>query len=99
MVYIIYKLKVYSKKKNNGEASLLSHILPNQIKTNKISGLYFSTTSGKGKYLARFYSSSSNIQPKLNKFNPFFITGLTDAEGSFSCIIKKSAGHRLGWRV
>lgn len=78
---------------------MLSHILPNQIKTNKNSGLDPTTTSGKGKYLARFYSSSSNIQPKLSKFNPFFITGLTDAEGSFSCIITKSAGHRLGWRV
>ena len=24
---------------------------------------------------------------------------MTDAEGSFVCIVKKSAGHRLGWRV
>jgi len=34
----------------------------------------------------------------LNTLNPFFITGLTDAEGSFVCIIRKSIGHKLGWR-
>jgi LAGLIDADG endonuclease len=29
----------------------------------------------------------------------WFLTGLTDAEASFSCTVRKSAGHRLGWRV
>lgn len=24
---------------------------------------------------------------------------MTDAEGSFVCIVRKSEGHRLGWRV
>lgn len=32
-------------------------------------------------------------------FDPWFITGITDAEGSFVCIIRKSLGHRLNWRV
>jgi hypothetical protein len=31
--------------------------------------------------------------------SPFFISGLTDAEGSFTCIVKKSAAYRAGWRV
>lgn len=31
--------------------------------------------------------------------NPFFITGLTDAEGTFSAIVKKNSHYRLGWRV
>jgi hypothetical protein len=31
--------------------------------------------------------------------SPFFITGLTDAEGSFTCIVRKSAAYRAGWRV
>jgi hypothetical protein len=48
---------------------------------------------------ARFYSTSSSAHTINNKFNPFFITGLADAEGSFVCIVRKSAGHKLGWRV
>ena len=53
----------------------------------------------------RFYSSYSitSAEPSdpaiFSGLNPFFITGLTDAEGSFVCIIRKSAGRRLGWRV
>lgn len=56
----------------------------------------------------RYYTTSAPIiasnftnknQESSNKINPFFITGLTDADGSFVCIIKKSVGHRLGWRV
>jgi hypothetical protein len=31
----------------------------------------------------------------VNYLNPFFITGISDAEGYFVCIIKRSAGHRL----
>ena len=31
--------------------------------------------------------------------NPFFITGLTDAEGSFSVSIKKNNSYKLGWSV
>ena len=46
--------------------------------------------------VARLYSTSSTI---LTSLNPFFITGLTDAEGSFVCIIRKSTGHRLRWRA
>ena len=45
---------------------------------------------------ARLYSTSSTI---INSLNPFFITGLTDAEGSLVCIIRKSTGHRLRWRA
>jgi hypothetical protein len=48
---------------------------------------------------AKFYSTSSSAHTINNKFNPFFITGLDDAEGSFVCIVRKSAGHKLGWRV
>jgi hypothetical protein len=48
------------------------------------------------KIKARFYSTSSTI---INSLNPFFITGLTDAEGSFVCVIRKSTGHRLRRRA
>lgn len=34
-----------------------------------------------------------------NALDPFFITGITDAEGTFVCIVRKSAGHHLGWRA
>ena len=37
-------------------------------------------------------NSSSNV-------NPWFWTGLIDAEGSFSIIVSKSQTHKLGWRV
>ena len=50
----------------------------------------------KKKIKARFYSTSSTI---INSLNPFFITGLTDAEGSFVCVIRKSTGHRLRRRA
>jgi hypothetical protein len=45
---------------------------------------------------ARLYSTTSTI---INSLNPFFITGLTDGDGSFVCIIIKSTGHRLRWRA
>lgn len=44
-----------------------------------------------------------NSEHSLNSFSlnshPFFITGLTDAEGTFSCSVKKNSLYRLGWRV
>lgn len=42
-------------------------------------------------------NNSNNINNNI--LDPFFITGLTDAEGSFVCIIRKSTNTRLGWRV
>jgi hypothetical protein len=49
--------------------------------------------------MTRFYSTYSYTQDIINCLNPFFVTGLSDAEGSFVCIIKRSVGHRLKWRV
>jgi group I intron endonuclease len=49
-----------------------------------------------------FSSLSGSSLPKNNNNNildPFFITGITDAEGTFACIIRKSAGHHLGPRT
>nr|UEV87054.1 hypothetical protein [Grifola frondosa] len=37
-------------------------------------------------------NSSSNV-------NPWFFTGLIDAEGSFSIIVDRSKTHKSGWRV
>ena len=93
-----HAIKVYS---NRDKFFALSHNLPNQIRTNKQSRLFSTITNEKEKYLARFYSTSSFAQRQAinSNLNPFFITGLTDAEGSFVCIVRKSAGHRLGWRV
>ena len=39
-------------------------------------------------------NNSNNINNNI--LDPFFITGLTDAEGSFVCIIRKSTNTRLG---
>lgn len=48
----------------------------------------------------RFYSSAS--KPPLvseSNFNPWFITGLVDAEGSFMVRIRKNSKYRTGWNV
>lgn len=92
-ILIKFAIKVYSNRDN---FCFLSHNLPNQIRTNNHSGLYSTITNGKEKNIARFYCTSAAL---MSHFNPFFITGLTDAEGSFVCIVRKSAGHRLRWRV
>jgi hypothetical protein len=79
---------------SNRDKRNLSHNLPNQIKTRLRSCTHL------GLYpITRFYSTYSYTHDIISNLNPFFITGLTDAEGSFVCIIKKSAGHRLKWRV
>jgi len=36
---------------------------------------------------------------KLNKLDPWFITGFTDAEGCFLVSIIKDKEYRLGWSV
>jgi hypothetical protein len=82
---------------NRDKNFTLYHNLPNQLKVNKQLQLF--SIIIKEKNIARFYSTSSSVHTINNIFNPFFITGLTDAEGSFICIIRKSAGHKLGWRV
>jgi len=98
LLWIISKVKVYS---NRDKFCFLSHNLPNQIRTTKHSSSDFTNRKKNNQTLlllqvARLYSTSSTI---LTSLNPFFITGLTDAEGSFVCIIRKSTGHRLRWRA
>jgi len=46
----------------------------------------------------RRYSSSIGTCNK-NKLDPHFITGFTDAEGSFIVIVRKEARNKTGWRV
>lgn len=58
------------------------------------------SSRGKPSPLVRFYSTSSRpVDMVSNLLNFFFVTGLTDAEGSFVCVIKKNPSSRLGWRV
>lgn len=40
-----------------------------------------------------------NNTNKMSSIKPWFVTGLTDAEGCFQVRINKSTGHRLGWQV
>jgi hypothetical protein len=44
------------------------------------------------------YYSTSRVESKNsnNVFDPYFISGIVDGEGSFVCIVRKSNGHRLG---
>lgn len=44
----------------------------------------------------RFYSTSNLIKSSLN---PQFVTGFTDAEGSFQLIIRKNAELKVGWSI
>ena len=43
-----------------------------------------------------FFSTSSAISSSLASLHPWYITGFTDAEGSFMVDIVKSSTHRLG---
>lgn len=51
----------------------------------------------RGFTLRKFTTSSFNSISHI--INPFFITGLTDAEGSFVCIVRMNSSYRIGWRV
>jgi hypothetical protein len=42
------------------------------------------------------FSTSSHEKAKLN---PYFVSGLVDAEGSFSTSIYKDTSYKTGWRV
>ena len=47
------------------------------------------------KQLIRNFSTIKNP----SNLNPWFLTGFTDGEGSFSVIIDKNNKRKLGWRV
>ena len=84
-MYEISAIKVYSNELVHNNQG---RILPKQII----------------KQTRRYSTIISQHQPsKVNSDNPsekpFFITGLTDAEGSFVTIVKKNTNSRVGWRV
>lgn len=37
--------------------------------------------------------------PENKTLNPWFITGLTDGEGCFTCVVREHKNFRLGWKV
>ena len=42
----------------------------------------------------------STLKPlNINKLNPWFVTGITDAEGMFTIMVDKNNKRTLGWRV
>lgn len=47
------------------------------------------------------YLNTSSIQSGVSeeKLNPWFVTGLIDAEGSFTVLIVKDSKRKLGWRI
>jgi hypothetical protein len=48
----------------------------------------------------RKFTTSTFRQSVISKtINPFFITGLTDGEGSFISTIRMNSSYRMGWRV
>jgi len=44
--------------------------------------------------LNKLFFSTLNIQPKLN---PWFLSGLSDAESSFQILVRKGLTYKLGW--
>ena len=49
---------------------------------------------------SKFYSTLLHpLHMKSNNLDSFFVTGLTDAEGSFVCIIRNNPASSLNWRV
>lgn len=45
------------------------------------------------------YKYKKNLSNNTSNINPWFWTGLIDAEGSFSILVIKDTRHTLGWRV
>ncbi len=68
------------------------------------SHLLFNKRGRQVEQFARYYSTTNLSCPSavgssaalIDALSPFFITGLTDAEGSLSCIIKKNAAYKSG---
>lgn len=82
-------------------------ILRKQNRLNRFAQIrrYSTITKGTEKSLVKLpiadtlINNEHSINSTFISLNPFFITGFTDAEGTFSCIIKKNNHYRLGWRV
>jgi hypothetical protein len=66
-----------------------SHLFAKQYSTNSI----ISSTQSLVK------STDESVKDKSTLINPFFITGLTDGEGSFMISVKKSLAYRQHWKV
>lgn len=86
----------------NYQVKVPSHLIfKKQYSTNNITRIESSdsivnhfTTNNQVKY-----SINHSTNGKLNSIHPFFITGFTDAEGSFMISVKKSSAYRRGWKV
>lgn len=63
--------------------------------TNTSCRRYSTSSTVKGGYISNNNKNECLINstglPTSDSLNPWFITGLADAEGSFSCIIRRSA--------
>jgi len=46
-----------------------------------------------------FRNFSSDSSTSLSRLDPWFVTGLTDAEGSFNFSILRRSAYSLGWEV
>ena len=66
--------------------------------------LRYTLMGGESRYQLKIPSKQLNIKKFSSlthslPINPWFITGLIDAEGSFSVIVDKNKSRKLGWRV
>jgi hypothetical protein len=66
-----------------------------QIKILQFKNYFLASTFPSIKFTTRKFTTSSFKM--INKsINPFFITGLTDGEGSFVSIIRMNSSYRMG---
>ena len=85
--------KNYKLKQNNSSllrCTLMGFERNYQIKIPSKQLTYFKQLNYKKNF------STSNYKPKLN---PYFVTGLADAESSFIVSIQKNERYKIGWRV
>ena len=51
------------------------------------------------KYFSTLTQNGLPCQPKILTLNPWFVSGLIDAEGTFSISFRKDKEYKLGWQI
>ena len=68
-------------------------------KTSKFKHNFNLTNNQKNRYMSTLTNNSYSVKNSINHINPWFITGLIDAEGTFNVGIFNSLTTNIGYRV
>ena len=104
----------YNMSENEmGNRGSKSELINNFVKEQRADGSYFglqnklklrcALTDCESSYLIKYPSKQhtknfSTVAAEA-KLNPWFVTGFTDAEGTFTVVIVKDSKRKVGWRV